>query len=73
MRVRFVQSGRRATRAVSNWEGPCGASVGVFGREPSFGVDGVGVTALPQVSLGVSGDKKKGDSIPVVFLFFNLL
>ena len=48
MRVRFVQSGRRATRAVSNWEGPCGASVGVFGREPSFGVDGVGVTALPQ-------------------------
>ena len=44
-----MQSGRRATRAVSNWEGPCGASVGVFGREPSFGVDGVGVTALPQV------------------------
>ena len=48
MRVRFVQSGRRASRAVSNWEGPCGASVGVFGREPSFGVEGVGVMALPQ-------------------------
>jgi hypothetical protein len=48
MRVRFVQSGRRASRAVSSWEGPCGASVGVFGREPSFGVEGVGVTGLPQ-------------------------
>jgi hypothetical protein len=56
MRVRFVQSGRRASRAVSNWEGPCGASVGVFGREPSFGVDGVGVTALQQ---GVSWHRQR--------------
>lgn len=46
MRVRFVQSGSRASRAVSSCEGPCGAIVGVFGREPSFGVEGTGVGAL---------------------------
>lgn len=47
MRVRFVQSGSRASRAVSNCEGPCGAIVGVLGGEPSFGVEGIGVAALP--------------------------
>lgn len=63
-----MQSGRRATRAVSNWEGPCGASVGVFGREPSFGVDGVGVTALPRCQLAVKTKEKRRHTCPLPLL-----
>jgi hypothetical protein len=43
---RFVQSGRRTSRAVSSCEGPCGASAGVSFGDVSFGLDGTGVAAL---------------------------